>query len=599
MPAKGSSKKNTPVREPLNTYGLKVVEGLGQFQYDCVAFAKRWPVTTGAPPRMKLFKKITDLLFPGHFEWHDWTERVVGTICENNTVGLPGASGSAKTFNVISFACAWWLCDPMQSSVTLVSTSKQSLRRRGWSEVTKCYSTIPGPRVGNFVDSRMLWQAKKGDDRHAIIGKAVEEGPTQKVADDIKGVHTRRQMVVIDEATSVPQAIYEACANLYSYPEEFILVLIGNPLNRLDQFGRFCEPENGWTSVTVETGEWDGRPQEALGGRKPRIITFDAEKSPNIVEGKLVSKHLPTKEKVDAAKKHSGGGSTPLYWQNFRGFWPPEGLSKTVFSESALVKNDAFGKHKFTGRNFSIIGFFDPAFGGGDRPALRFAKMGEIEGNKMGIEAFPAKIIPINATSTNPVHFQLAEQVRRECDSFKVNGVEYSCPPDNLGVDATGEGGGLCDIIARTWCSRIIRVEFGGRASETPCNFEDSRPACDVYENKSVEMHFRSRDILNSGQLKGVDRETSPELCNREFDDGGKRIKLQKKVDYKLKFGHSPDLGDSLVGLSEVARLRGFVLAAVGETVHVQEDYDKIVDKTQAIYDVQDSYQPEEEYEMI
>lgn len=579
-------------KAPLETYGLEPIPDVEQATYDMIAFAYRFSIDRGAPTRSKLFRRVSDHLLPGHFEWHEWTERMVETMCNNSLMAFPGCASAGKTFNVISFACAWWLCLPFQSSVTLVSTSKQSLRRRGWSEVTKCHTVKPGDRFGNMVDSRMIWQAEKGDDKHAIIGKAVEEGSTQKVADDIKGVHTKRQMVVIDEATSVPEAIWEACTNLYGYPDEFILIALGNPLNRLDQFGRFCEPMNGWTSVGVETGEWDGKAQEKYGGRVTRVVTFDAEKSPNITEGKIVSRHLPTKEKVEAAR-NAGGGQTPSYWQNFRGFWPPEGLSKTIFSESALLKNDGFGRHRFTGRNFSIIGAFDPAFGGGDRAALRMAKLGEIEGQKWGIEVLPPIIVPINANSTNPVHFQLAEQVRRQCESFKVGEVEYSCPPENLAVDATGEGGGLCDIMQRTWSPRIIRVEFGGKPSEDSASLEDARPANEIYGNKSVEMHFRSRDALNAGQLKGIDRESAIELCNREFDDSKPRIQLQKKVDYKIKFGKSPDFGDSLVMLLEVARLRGFRLAAVGKTVEVEQDWQAQVDKAESIHSG-DAYGDEE-----
>lgn len=584
MPPKRSTKPEA-APEPINTYGEKLYSDLTQLDYDRLAFARRIPIERGAPLRYTLFQRIANKLLPNYFEWHSWTDKVAGTLCEHSLVGFPGCSGAAKTYNVAGFATAWWMCDPDQSSVTLVSTSKQALRQRAWAEIQKCYTTIPGPRFGNFVGSRMVWQATKGDDKHAIIGKAVEEGSTQKVADDIKGVHTRRQMVVIDEATSVPPAIYEACANLYSYPEEFILILIGNPLNRMDQFGRFCEPENGWTSVDVETGQWDGKPQGGIGGRKPFVITFDAEKSPNILQGRIVSKHLPTKEEVEISRVNAGGGNSPLYWQNKRGFWPPDGLSKTVFSESAMKTYGAYDKHKFTGRNFSIIGAFDPAFGGGDRPALRFAKMGDVEGGKMGIESFPPIIIPINANSTNPVHFQLSEQLRRQCERFIVNGVTYDCPPENLAVDATGEGGGLCDIIQRTWSDKIIRVEFGGSASEDSCSLEDIRPANEVYQNKTVEMHFRSRDAVNSGQLKGVDQETSTELCNRQFDDSRKIIKLQSKKEYKLMFKKSPDFGDCLVMLTEVARRRGFKLAAIGNTVNKHHDWQQEVEKTQAVYE--------------
>lgn len=502
---------------------------------------------------------------------------------------------SAKTYNIHAFAAIWWLCDPVNSSVTVVSTTREMLKARGWTEITRAFASIPGTvKPGHLVNSKLLWQAKPDDMRHAIRGIAVEQGPIHTVADGIKGIHTRRQMVIIDEATAVPAAIYEACANLYSYPQEFIIVTIGNPLNRLDQFGRFCEPENGWTSVTVETGEWEGKPQGDMGGRVPYIVTMDAEKSPNIVEGRIVSRHLPTKQKVEAAKNASGGGMTPLYWQNFRGFWPPEGLTKTVFSQSALEKSDAFGRHKFTGRNFTIIGAFDPARTG-DRPALRFAKLGEIEGGKWGIEWMPPKVIPINATSTNPIFFQLCEAVMREAAKIEYQGATYWCAAENFAIDASGSGSGCADIFQRMWSPRVLRIEFGGKPSEDSASFEDARKACDIYDTKTTEMHFRTRDAVNSGQLKGVDRETATELITREFDDSKAKIKLQPKDEYKLKYKISPDFGDCGVMTLEVARIRGFRLAAMLKTAEEVVKTSDFSRAAQEVYSEKDSFTTEEE----
>jgi len=544
-----------------------------QLAYDRWAFGWRMN-NPGMPRRPKLFQQLAEEIYPKHFEWHDWTWKVVETLCdvpsqeEGKAVKLaafPGCASAAKTYNIVGFAVVWWLCNPAESSVTLVSTTVKSLRRRGWAEVQKCYDGLGNDKPGNFVDSRMLWQAELGDDKNAVIGRAVEEGAIHKVADDIKGVHTRRQMVIIDEATSVPEAIYEACANLYSYPEEFLLVCIGNPRNRLDAFGRFCEPDAGWLSVSVDSEEWAARPFGACGGAKPTVVTFDAEKSPNILAERVVSRHLPTKESVDKARAASGG-QTPHYWQNFRGFWAPDNLEKTVFTESALVTFEGSGKHRFSGDNFQIIGAFDPAYtSGGDRAALRFAKLGEIEGEKWGIELMPPIIIPINAASTNPAHYQLAEQVRRQCERVQVGEHRLVCPPQNLGVDDSGEGG-LCDVLYRTWSQRIHRIEFGGSASAEPCSLEDVRPADEVYMNKRAEMWFRARDALNSGQLKGIDPETATELVSMEFSDKRAKLVLMPKKDYRAKFGKSCDLADTVAILLEVARLKGFALAPLGET---------------------------------
>ena len=586
---------------PINTYGFKLVPGKTQFNYDMAAFALRTPISAGTPPRIKLFKQITDVLLPGHFEWHDWLYRFLKPVCNDDRkqsvlVGYPGCSNSGKSFNAASFAVAWWLALPDESSVTFVSTTMKALRRRGWSEVQKAYSGMAGEKFGNFVDSRMVWQAVRGDDKHAIIGKAVEEGSTQKVADDIKGVHTRRQMFVIDEATSIPEAIYAACNNMYSYPDEFVMLVLGNPYSRLDQFGMFCEPENGWNSVTVDTGEWDAKPFAHCGGFQPHVVTFDAEKSPNITEGRIVSRHLPKKEEVAAGFIASGNGQTPLWWSNKRGFWPPEGLVKTVFTESMLIKFDGYGKHTFQNGAFTIITALDQAYGGGDNPCLRRGKIGTLEGGGWGIEVMPPIMLAITANDKdNPARYQLKKQLQSHCEKVKLpDGRETSCQPNCVGVDDTGDGG-LGDIIWREWSHAIHRIQFNGGASDEQVSLEDTRPAKEFCKNKRTEMFLYARAALQSGQLRGIDKETAGELCSIEVEDDKRLITIQSKEEYRATHGgHSPDRADSLVMLLEVARRNGFQLTAVGQTATVVEDWQKDVRQSQELYHEENLYQPEE-----
>jgi hypothetical protein len=581
-----------PTTATVRTYGLK--PGLDQLSYDRWAFSHRNGPMRGMPPRPDLFRAVANLLLPKHFEYHPWTNNIIDACCFNEWVGLAGCAGSAKTFNVAGFAGIWWLCCPEESSVIFCSTTAKALRRRGWSEIQRLFSALGPRQYGNFVDSRMIWQSNKGDDKHAIIGIAVREGSVFKVADNIKGHHTRRQMVVIDEATAVPHAIFEAGFNLSAACEEFLMVVIGNPRSRLDEMGKFCEPKDGWASVSVETEEWESKPQQ--NGRTGIVLRFDAEKSPNILNGKTVSRHLPSLRRVESRRALAGGENSPSYWSNERGFWPPIGLTKTVFSEVGIINAKGFERHVFTGRNFRIIGAFDPAFGGGDRPALRFAKMGEISNGNTGIECMPPVILTIDASSKNPVHFQLAEQLKRQCESFQYNGVEYSCEPQNLGIDATGEGGGLCDIVQRIWSPKIIRIEFAGAASEDSCSPEDIRPAKEVYWNKRTEMYFRSRDAMNHEQLRGLDQLTARELCTIEFDDSKQRIVMMNKRDYKEQFGESPDLSDCFVMIIEVARQRGFRIQPIGETVARSEEFFNYAQEVNSVYEESDQvgYVPEE-----
>lgn len=596
MPAKRTAKSKLPeaprVIEPLRTYGCRI-QGRDQFYYDRYAFLWRIPIDKGAPRRIELFKKIGQRVNSTYFEWHTWSERMVETLCENQWVAVAGCSGSSKTHTIVGFACQWWLMEPTISSVILCSTTAKALRKRGWANVQQYHTTIPGPRLGNFVDSRMLWQANHGDDKHAIMGIAVEEGSTEKVADNIKGVHTRRQMVIIDEATAVPPAIYDACSNLYSYPQEFLLVMIGNPRSRLDEFGKFMEPIGGWKSVNEDSEEWETTPK--INGVTGVCIRFDAEKSPNITEGRIVSRHLPTKERVEMRKRGLGSANDPTYWSNERGFPPPEGLNKNVISEVMLDNHNAYDRiTTFTGENFRIIGSLDPARSGGDRRILRFFKMGEMSNGEIGLEAGPPIPLTINAKSSNPIDYQITEQAQRECEHVTFGGSRYVCRPENFGVDATGGGADLVDIMQRIWSPHVLRVVFSEAASGDPCSHEDSRPANEVYHNKRVEMYFRTANAIKSGQLKGIDRETAKELATIEYMDDKAKLRLMSKDDYRLKFSKSPDNADNLVIGVEVARRLGFKIAAIGKTVSRGKEFSALVQKTQAVYsDV--SYAPEED----
>lgn len=582
-------------REATDTYGCPE-KYKTQLNYDRWAFANR--KTPPGKTRPELFRGIADTLVPRRFVWHGWMNRILDVMCKRRWGAFTGCSNSGKTFGVVNFACAWWLCAPEDSSVIIVSTTMKMLRKRGWSEVSSFYNSFCKAsgvqEYGNFVDSQTLWRYQHGDDKNAIFGLAVNEGNTTKVADNIKGIHTKRQLVIIDEATAVPAAIWDACTNLYGYPidagGEFILVALANARTRLDAFGRFIEPENGWDSVSIETDEWETKPRSE-DGKKVLVTRFDFRRSPNITEGKLVCKHLPTAQRVTMRMKalgEAGALHDPLHYSNDLGFPPPEGVAKTVFTETLLSMFDAYGRHTFTGQNFSIIGTYDQARTG-DRPTVRFAALGEIRPGVMGIEWMPPIILYFDASDKKtPIAYQALNLLKKHCGNVQYRGQTYTCHPRDFGIDASNEAT-FCDLCEREWSANIIRIQFGGAASEDACSHEDGRPANTVYKNKRAEMYFRTKSATESLQLKGVDKDTAAELVTLEYvdtkpDGTGKLITIIDKKEYKLKYQVSPDYSDSAVMIQEVARLKGFRLTAMGKTVYRTVELEEVSQKAQEVY---------------
>lgn len=492
----------------------------------------------GGLGRYEHFKNAANLIWP-EIIWNPWLERQLESLCENDWVSWTGCAASGKTYASSIYALIWWLSDPTHSSVILSSTTAKMIRKRAWANIQQLWRTSNGQFPGNMVDSKTTLQATKGDDKNAIFAIAVLDGSTSKAVANIQGIHSERILAIVDEATDTPEAAFEATANLSKGCKTFQFLAIGNPHSTLDEHGRFSEPVDGWDSVGIETDEW--------ATKRGVCLRFDGMRSPNIEAGKTKWDFLITQEQIDASLKYEGENS-PRFWKYTRGMWSPEGVCKTVLSETMCHKYRVNGTHIF-GRKSHIIAGLDPAFGG-DRCVLRFAKYGDLRNGLMGVEFTDIVYIQLNTQSSEPIHFQIAKQVKEAC-------VSRGCEPQHLAVDATGEGGGLCDILHKEWSSQIRRVEFGGKASQLPTTQEDPRPSHEAYANRVTELWFSVREWVIREQVKGLDHETIIEFCQRMFDDEKRKIVVERKVDMKGRTGQSPDLADAAALIVEMARNLG------------------------------------------
>jgi hypothetical protein len=519
-------------------YGLKFSHPLSDLEVELYAFHHSRTPESGGLGRFEHFKRATNIIWPD-LVWNEWLERQTESLCENQWISWTGCAASGKTFASALYSLTWWLADPMNSTVILTSTTAKMIRKRAWSNICHLHRTSDGTLPGNMVDSKTTLQAAKGDDKNAIFAVAVLDGATSKAVANIQGIHSDRILAIVDEATDTPEAAFEATSNLSKGCSEFQFLAIGNPQSKLDEHGRFSEPEAGWETVGIETEEWKTS--------RGVCLRFDGMKSPNMKAGRAKYEFLITPAQVEQSLKFEGE-SSPKFWKYVRGMWSPEGICRTVLSETLCDKHDVRGQHTFIS-NATVLAGLDPAFGG-DRCILRFARYGDLESGLMGVQLDEIMNIQLDASSSEPIHYQIANQVRDACRS-------KGCLPENLAVDATGEGGGLCDIMAKEWSNQIRRVEFGGKASTLTVSQEDARPAHEAYANRVTELWFSVREWVVRGQIKGMEKGTIIEFCSRMFDDAKRKIVIERKVDMKGRTAQSPDLADAAVLIVETARQLG------------------------------------------
>jgi len=422
---------------------------------------------------------------------------------------------------------------------------------RVWGVVKNLQQSGIDPDTGkkpqwHIVNSKKELQFPKGDDKHSISCFAVEGGELLKSIDKIKGRHTQRMLLIVDEANSTPDAIFNTIPNMLKGCVELVILVIGNAVNRFDNHGRACEPEDGWNAVTVEDTRWLTKGVEDW--RMPPGICchYDGPKSPNVLAGKTIYRFIYSYENWLSALKW--GESSIHYWSQDRGFWPPEGVVNTVFSEPLVVRCDGTGFLNFYATR-EVYAFLDPAFGG-DNCVLQMADVGDCGEGKVGIQLRPPTYIRPQVKLEAERDYQIAREVIEECKKRLVK-------PLHFGTDATGVGRGVHAIISAEWSQEIVRVEWGGKASEKPSSQADSRPGHEVYDSRVTELWFGCREFLESGQLKGLYTEAVKQACSREYTQQGRKSRLNTKAECVAKLGYSPDEMDAISGLVEVVKQNG------------------------------------------
>jgi hypothetical protein len=309
--------------------------------------------------------------------------------------------------------------------------------------------------------------------------------------------------------------------------------------------GRICEPEGGWNSIDQDTTIW-----KTKGVREWKLppgvcLHFHGKRSPNVKRSKTIFPYLYTYENWQAAK---GNEDTLNYWAYDAGFWPPEGISNTVFDEATIQRVDGMGSFLWT--TFSEpVAALDPAFGG-DECVLRLGTIGDVGEGRIAVQIGEKLPIRLRQKTDKPVDYQIAEQTIEVCNQRGIK-------PQNLIIGSTGVGRGVAAIIQETWSPMIEKVEEGGSPSDHPVSADDQRKCSEVYDRRVTELWFNGLELLSCGQLRGLDKVTCGQLCTRQYEIKGKKYSIETKVDYKTRMGRSPDDADCVLFMVELAIRRG------------------------------------------
>lgn len=540
-----------------------------------------WLLAFGREPhgerKLTYWRTFVHVVWPDPvFIWDDWSDLFFGALCgaektiERITgkthafrpgwwrnVIATGASSTGKSARAALWILGNWLCAQEHTACILTSTSVDMLSKRIWADILTWLSNtaIKFPLRSIPSDLELRWS--DDDRKHAVFGVAVKSGGNpQEAVDRIKGVHCPRIFVVVDEMTSVAQAIVTACRNLNKGTKEYQLLGLGNAISKTDPHGERSEPEAGWNSIAVEDKFWITRYGCA--------VHFDAFESPAMSDP--VRFHFyPNRQAIEEEAREKGGMNSPEAWSGIRGFWPPTGLSNTVMDEALLdqfnVRDPAIWDTGWT-----MGAAADPAFEGGDRRVLYPFRFGKFANGITGLEFFAPVIVEVDMSQDKRwIHYQVSDGYQRACEQYKVNGQPHPILPENFIMDTTGEGGGLFSVLSGRWSSRILSVEFGGAADKSQISPDRPTTWYELYGNKVTMLWYAFRRFVEGSQIRGLtDAETIKELCAREkLMRTGKTVVVPKS-EMKKFTRKSPDKADAACIAAEFMRRKG--IAPAGNT---------------------------------
>ena len=482
------------------------------------------------------------------FIWNEWSEDMLEAFCEWHwATTIWGPNASWKTTSAGIYANAAFYASPSNTIIVLTTTTLPGLKKRIWKEVLKYYRWSDCG-IGSVHASDFAIRFQKGSDEAGIFGIATgqDEGDIQKAVDKIIGFHAPNVIAVVDEMQATNEAIVKACLSLEAGAERFQLIGLGNPDSELDSLGQMSEPwlreENrsaGYDSVNLDTGRWETK--------RGICLHLHGLKSPRVKEGDEFYPGLLTQRDIDSAAKAYGEDS-PEFWRTRHGFIAPQGVTKTVLSPALIKKGNA--KERAIWIDDFVCGAgLDPAFEGGDRCMLRFGKCGQMTHGKTGIELGELVQIKTEASTSEPLHYQIVRQVKELCELH-----DPPVPPELFALDSTGEGGGLAAIFQREWSPAITLVEFGGRASDDPVSEFNPKPCSQEYLYKVTQLWYTFRLMVQNNLIRGLDPETAFEFCQRVYEMRGNLKMLESKKVMKLRTKKSPDLADSTVVLVDMFR---------------------------------------------
>lgn len=417
---------------------------------------------------------------------HIWDKQadLLRLVANNKRVACRAGHKVSKSCSA-SILSLWWPIAHPNGRVILTATTNPQIRNVLWKECRRLRhcSKIPYPDMAELPAIGMQWP-----DGREIIGFSTKE------SERMAGLSGSEMLFIVDEASGVPEVIYEAIEGNRAGGAH--VLLIGNPTQPTGTFyDAFHSKAAFWKTIHISS-----------------------------IEAAQYEPHIPglaTSEWIDE-KRQEWGESDPRFQVRVLGNFADSHECSVVSLYHVEAAQDRYDdpEERAHARGRLEIGC-DPARFGDDETVIAVRRGKRIVDMVIGRQL-----------DEHAVARLVEETVRRH----RANDEQ----PALVKVDECGVGAGVVSVLRTKSGPDCPFVVIGVDAGSAADNEEE-------HFNRRAQLWFGVADWLKDGGQIPRDSKLEGDLLSAHYSfDPKNRLKVEKKEDIKKRIGRSPDRADAI-----------------------------------------------------